>query len=116
MTKQDTLLNIVKRQPGCTELLEGIAMSFQCFSPVLAEPRWEQVEGIENLQKFEHDVPITEDDNLDACKIASAAKLIAREYVGQEGRSFIVSDDCLSVTRLKDADDNPVWRIHFYAK
>lgn len=117
MIKQDTLLNIVKRQSGCDDLLIGIAMNFQLVSHVLAEPRWEQVTGVEGLQKFVRDVPDTGDTNVDSVKIASAAKMIAREYVGQEGRLFIVGVDCLSVTRVnKDADGNPVWRIHFYAK
>lgn len=117
MTKKDTLLNIVKRQSGCDDLLIGIVEEFQTISPVFAEPRWEQVTGVKGLQLIVCDIPITGDDNVDACKIASAAKLIAREFVGQEGILFIVGDNCLSMTGpLKDADDNPVVRIHFYAK
>lgn len=117
MAEQDTLLNIVKRQASCTDMQIGIVESFQTISPVFAEPRWEQVAGNEGLQKFVRDVSVTEDNHLDACKIASAAKLIAREFVSEEGRLFILGDNCLSVTGpLKNANGGLVWRINFYAR
>ncbi len=115
MAKQDTLQSILKQQPGFTDLHLGIVNNFLGVSPVFSEPRWTQAEGTEGLQSFVRDVPVTEDNNLDVAKIASAAKMIAREFINQE-RAFIVGEPGVTVDGpLKGTNGDSVWRVQFIA-
>jgi hypothetical protein len=114
MAKQD-LQNILKQQPNFADIHIGIVENFQTISSVFSEPRWKQAEGTDGLQSFVRDVPVTNNNDLDALKIASAAKMIAREFINQE-RAFIVGENAVTVSGpLKDVDDNKVWRVRFIA-